>query len=419
MLPTVWIGLAQRSTLQSLMVAFPTARLPRPTLMVPAMQNLKSLTLTNIDPLCYPDNISQLLVGSSKLEILKMHWSPRMRNAREASTNLHSYFGRAIATDYRMPLKSLSFQNLYANNENLFREAIDVNKIESFTLINSLAGANDPADMAFIDQSWKIAPKVPMPKLRTLRGDKVNTMHINMLKKFQGLQKYYLLSGRILGDRPFTSKSTNIAYNDHASSTTGTPQSGLGSYADTPIAHQTPASPTSTMDGIATIAGLGPQYLDTIFKFHGASLRHLLLRPEWRFTSEDIARMIRDCPNLEQVGFGVETTNFNILRMMVPFLPKLYAVRMLDSPDSCDLTDAVSAKSEEWYIDQIGTEAYMANWKHLRWMGIGDYVFEINLGTTVVQSVDGGNVAYRKKVTRRPLVSVHDVEIWAMDRFEI
>ena len=136
MLPTVWLGLAQRPNLTSLSVRAPSGRAPRPSLLVPPFPSLRSLTIKNIDPLCYPDNISLLLQGSKNLEHLKMHWSPRMREAREPSVNLHTYFGRVIAAQERMALKSIAFQNLYAFNESTFQQCLVPDKIESFTMIS-------------------------------------------------------------------------------------------------------------------------------------------------------------------------------------------------------------------------------------------------------------------------------------------
>ena len=164
MLPTVWLGLAQRLNLTTLVVKAPSGRAPRPSLLVPPIPNLKTLIIKNIDPLCYPDNISLLLEGSKKLEHLSLHWSPRMRESREPSVNLHSYFGRVIAAHYKMPLKSIAFQNLYAHNESLFQQCLDPEKIESFTMISSVSGNDDAADLAFVEHGWRYAP--PRPRMK-------------------------------------------------------------------------------------------------------------------------------------------------------------------------------------------------------------------------------------------------------------
>lgn len=66
-LETVCQGLAQLQNLQSLTLRFPSSRHPRPTTIIPPMPNLRILKVTDIDPLCYPDDISLLLYGSKKV----------------------------------------------------------------------------------------------------------------------------------------------------------------------------------------------------------------------------------------------------------------------------------------------------------------------------------------------------------------
>lgn len=87
-----------------------------------------------------------------------------MREAREQSTNLNSYFGKVVAAQHKMPLKHISLQNLYAQNEDVFQGCIDPDKIESCTMISSIGGDDSTADMAFMDYTWRCQP--PKPKLK-------------------------------------------------------------------------------------------------------------------------------------------------------------------------------------------------------------------------------------------------------------
>lgn len=112
-LKTLYQGLAAHKTLTSLTLKFPNTRDPRPSVMIPPMANLRKFKATDIDPLCYPDDISMLLLGSKKLEDLRLHFSPRMRREAECSLNLDTYFGRCLRAEYSIPLKHLGFQNFY------------------------------------------------------------------------------------------------------------------------------------------------------------------------------------------------------------------------------------------------------------------------------------------------------------------
>ena len=115
-LKTVYQGLAARTSLVSLDLRFPSSRAPRPIVILPAIPNLRRLRVTNIDPLCYPDDLSVLILQSKRLQDLRMHWSPRMREEAEPSINLRSYFGKCLEAQYHIPLESLAFQNFYGVN---------------------------------------------------------------------------------------------------------------------------------------------------------------------------------------------------------------------------------------------------------------------------------------------------------------
>ena len=137
MLETVYMGLAQLPRLTSLNIRFPSSRHPRPTIVIPPMPHLRRLKVTDIDPLCYPDDISTLLWKSKKLRELNMHWSPRMRNAQEPSVMLHDYFRKCIAAKEPMKVKKIALQNLYALHSEEFNVAFDPRTVEDVTILNN------------------------------------------------------------------------------------------------------------------------------------------------------------------------------------------------------------------------------------------------------------------------------------------
>lgn len=120
-LKTLYQGLQLSSTLTSLTLKFPSTRDPRPSVIIPPIANLRKLKASDIDPLCYPDDISMLLLGSKKLEDLRMHFSPRMRREAECSLQLDTYFGRCLRADYQIPLKHLAIQNFFGPNTQVRR----------------------------------------------------------------------------------------------------------------------------------------------------------------------------------------------------------------------------------------------------------------------------------------------------------
>lgn len=115
-LKTLYSGLQTCTTLTSLTLKFPSTRDPRPSVIIPPIANLRKLKATDIDPLCYPDDISMLLLGSKRLEDLRLHFSPRMRREAECSLSLDTYFGRCLRAGYQMSLKHLGIQNFFGPN---------------------------------------------------------------------------------------------------------------------------------------------------------------------------------------------------------------------------------------------------------------------------------------------------------------
>ena len=231
------------------------------------------------------------------------------------------------------------------------------------------------------------------------------------MARFPPLQYYYLITGRKLKEVPFSAR--------HDSSESRRPSSVISTETSSPSTnfHTSPGTPSTPSD--STASGLARDYLDNIFKIHGATLKHLLLRPQWRLNTEDLALLVRSCPNLEQLGLGVEVANFNTLKLLVPFLPKLYAIRILDPPNSYALTEEMSAQGDEWQEQKITTELRNSEWDQLRWIGLGSLLFEACKIDRVGTTGDEEEVTRPHRVVRRrPLSYVKHIEIWSMDKLE-
>ncbi|MCJ1370717.1 hypothetical protein MMC20_001930 [Loxospora ochrophaea] len=366
------------------------------------MPQLESLKITDIDPLCYPDDLSVLLAGSKNLTHLKLHWSPRMRNDREPSIILNAFFGKLAATGRQLRLKSVAFQNLYAQNDGGFGSLFDPSVIEEITFFNSIGGIGESPDMSFVEHSWQMSPKHPHDKkgwaLKMARVDKISRDHCNFFGLWSGLERLYLITGRDLSKRDGSSRLS--------SSTPGANCNG-------------PATPSTPPDPV--IANLGQDYLDVILRCHGSTLRHLLLMPHWLLSNDELVRLVRCCPNLEQLGLCADVANFKLLRLMLPFLPRLKALRILDGPDDWRLTDKMIEKGDDTQKDGICTEICneTLDCPALTWVGLGDLIYELGQVAPVESEDKGKRESLTRKVRRGTLEDVKDVEIWSMDRLEI
>ena len=409
MLSTVWQALANKGSLKSLCIKFPNKRHPRPKILVPPIPSLQSLKITDIDPLCYGDDISQLLHGSRKLQDLKMHWSPRMRAQAEPSTQPAAYFGRFRSEDYQIPLKSIAVQNMCFYGGNSDTCAIDMHTLEELTFLNSTGGLGDDGSTIFMDVDWRKPTHSIMPRLKMLCIDKVSRAQCDFLGNLEGLERLYL--------RGPSMKTTQI--HTPPISSTSSPSCGVSNMSN-------PSNyPSSSIQALKT------PYLNAITRAHGPTLRHLLLIPQWRLTADDVSLVIRSCPNLEQLAIGSELEDFKHLRLLIPFLPKLSVVRFFgDEDQGGELTAKMrELDSQGLQVKHIGEEFMNSQWSRLKYLELGgsDLIFEIGGKYRVEdigeqESQDGQEErkeVWRRRVRKRTPEEVREIDIWRMESGDI
>lgn len=390
MLPTMWQGLADKSTLTTLTVRFPSQRHGRPVALVPPMPNLKSLRLYDIDPLCYADDVSLLLLEAKKLEELTLIWSPRMRDAREPSISLDSFFAKLTAAPHTLPMKRTAIKNLYTINSIVCSNVFDCTTMEEVAFINSTGGSGEDSMSAFLDNSWRPSKADHMPNLKKIRVDRVARQQLEYYREIKALEKVYLIGpnttlkeqGSVSGILPNSPTSTNMNSPSHDCST----------------------------------QSLKDEYLETLVGYHGKSLRHLLLTPQWRLSVDNIALIVSHCPNLEQLGLGVEFANLSSLRLLIPFLEKLTALRLLDDPEDRSFAENIGIVNHDDCHEMVGNEML----GKLEWIEVAGTLFEV--GNRELQHggpATDGNEVWRSRVWKRPSGAADHVEIFGLDSHEV
>ncbi|CAG8296087.1 unnamed protein product [Penicillium nalgiovense] len=345
MLDTVFTGLTQLPKLTSLTIRFPSSRHPQPTFVIPGMPHLRCLKITDIDPLCYPDDISTLLAKSRKLRELKLHWSPRMRDAHEPSVSLHDYFRKLIASKQPLAVKKMSFQNLYAFHTEEFNFAFDPTTVEDVTF---LSGLESPSLVnTFVENSWPTVPPHAKLRIKSVRLDSVSKRNAEFIGNFSGLERLYfvnvtsessdLLNSPRPGGGAVSSALTPPVSEHHLS---GAPS---GTTTNSPIASASPASQLNAMASMRDI------YLSHITTGHGATLRHLLLPSRWTLSTGMVARLVHSCPNLEQLALATEFSSMDSLGLLIPFLRKLKALRLLIPQSSGQASNAPANSAVKSY----------------------------------------------------------------------
>ena len=408
MLPTIWQGLSQKSTLKKLTVRFPNKRDPRPMTLAPQIPTLTHLFVHDIDPLCYADDISLLLFGSKNLRHLKMHWSPRMRESNEPSVHPAVYFGRVEAAQSMMKLESMAICNLFAYNNEQCNSIFDLSITRSITFLNSTSSLGDNGSTAFMDrENWRTKPECVMPNLSSVRVDKVSRAQCEFLDNLAGLERLYLIGPQARAT-PSTSNSNSPTNYPRS------PESAINSFS--------PSSNDST-----TILALKDPYLSMITSVHGPTLKHLLLLPQWRLTEDDIALLVRACPNLEQLAIGTEFGYFNHLRLLMPFLSKLTSLRLLSNPDDPTFIDKMRELDRKGtHVEKLGEDTAKREWCMFRFIELGgdDLIFEIGARYKVEVGGERENgldqtPVWRRTVKRIERGRVAHLPIWGMDSLDI
>ncbi|KAJ5690050.1 hypothetical protein N7462_004442 [Penicillium macrosclerotiorum] len=299
-----------------------TKMLETPTFVLPGMPHLRCLKITDIDPLCYPDDIAVMLWKSKKLRELKLHWSPRMRIAQEPSISLHDYFRKCIAAKQPLSVKKLSFQNMYAFHSEEFNIAFDPTTVEDVTVLSG----TDTVGLVntFMENSWPTMVPHRNLKIKSMRMDAVSKRNSEFLGNFKGLERLYFVN--TFPDSPDTLNSPRPGMGP--SSTALTPP--VTEYpAGTGAASNSPAAVASPATQLNLTLSVRDSYLANITINHGSTLRHLCLSSKWPLSTSMIARLVHSCPNLEQLALATDLHSMDSLGMLVPFLRKLVALRLL------------------------------------------------------------------------------------------
>lgn len=324
MLETVYIGLTQLPKLTSLTVRFPSSRHPRPMITIPALPHLRYLKITDIDPLCYPDDVSTLLWKCRKLRVLKLHWSPRMRTAQEPSVMLHDYFRKCIATRQPLSVKTMGLQNLYALHTEDFQLAFNPKTVDDITILNNI-GTDDINYMnTFVDSTWPNNPPKEHMKIKSMRQDSTSRKHIDFLASFTGLERLYFVNATTN-----TLDDINSPRQLTPSCSALTPPPGDQGRTHTNGTGAVPTPDSTQSTGSNMQPSLRDSYLNTIISHHSSSLRHLLLPARWPLSSSAIARLVHASPNLEQLALATEFSSMDTLGLILPFLRNLTALRLL------------------------------------------------------------------------------------------
>lgn len=408
---TIYQGLSARQTLKSLTVKSPTQRIIRPVTLVPPIPSLQSLKLTDIDPLCYPDDFSLLLLHSKKLEELNLHFNPRMRDQGEPSINLHAIFGKCIAAGYKIRLKRMGLQNLYVMNHGELNTAVETKNLERISFINCIDLQNSKT--IFFDRTWAAeAQKAPLDfprNIKRMRGDGIDRKHAELLAQCTAIEEFISVSKT---RQAYSKSNTTSSSKDSRESSNGI------SPPEKPVAVSLSSPSTPTAPSQQESISVASLYLAVLIKHHSHSLRIVLLHDQWQLGRTMTENFVKNCPNLEQFGFALEDNDITIMDNMIQFAPKVWAVRVLQT-GPIDENDALF--HSDLKLLALSTTLVKERYKNIRWMGIGNTAYKVRSGTVRIEvEAVGARIVQNAPKIRRDVkeVSWEDashVEIFGLD----
>lgn len=263
----------------------------------------------------------------------------------------------------------------------------DTETMKSMTALDMFGGpggSHGGTRNIYLDATWEHIPKDLKTKFKSVRCNERSNQHVQLLSNSKtGMENFYIVNTKC-----------PVVHGD-----------GNGTSALTP-----PGSAPPSQEEVA----LGKQYIYALTRHHGASLKRLLLSDQWNLTSDEIGDLVRFCPNLEQLGIAIQSTQRNVLRLLIPFLPKVTAVRLLLN-DS--LHEHLKHVSREERMAGMGRDLWKAGVQQLKWVGLGDQIYRI--GKTYSVPLEDGSQEWRREVAEATSDDVKDIEIWRMDSLDL
>ena len=242
-----------------------------------------------------------------------------MREEQEPSVTLNHYFRKCIAMKAPVRLRKLAMMNFYALHTDDFEHAFDPEYMEDVTILSS-PGVSETGTVSFVEASWP-KPSNTHRSIKSMRLDRVDKRGCEFLGDMKALEKLYFVHPVVTAaDLVNSARPTSMA----SRSATVTPASGETLVNGLPAPVQSVVPPSFTSQAL-----LADMYIQMISSIHAERLRHLLLPSRWALPSSAIGRLIRGCPNLEQLGLATEISAFETVALLLPFLRKLRALRLL------------------------------------------------------------------------------------------
>lgn len=345
-----------------------------------------------------------------------------MREQGEPSVHLSHFFRKIIAQGRELKVKRIGMYNLFAYPEDT--DMIEMEGIEEVTMLNTIGSEDDPTlSTGFVDHEWKKAHKHEEPSPKSVRVNEFNRHMAQYIAKADGLEKLYLINHRSINGHSANNTPS-------ATRALSSPSQASGSADSNESGSWTPSATTT-----ATIRDM---YLEGICNVAGPTLQHLILPARWPLSVQSFARLVRSCPNLTQLSIALDNTEMKVMRMLVPFLKKLKAIRV-QSPVAPGEEGIRMAEEFERFVNKndcvhehmIGIELGVgyddvskADFPMIQYLALGTKIWQA-LGVQEIQSDtpqsegEAPRPRYRRILRKITEKDVRHVEIWKLDSLDV
>ncbi|KAI5806987.1 hypothetical protein EDC01DRAFT_608787 [Geopyxis carbonaria] len=360
--PFLYVALSRHPTLERFEVKYPNPlEMPDmqrpPATSVPPFRSLKKLRLLGLAGPLYADDIVLMVIASPHFESIRVAWRPESMLSQMQFLELMRKFSQRFGMKQGLKLRDVGLSGAIIDKPDALDTTFVTETITSLTLW----------DCIIPPEAW--------------RG------------LFQ--RPYYLATKKVLSQAstPVSTPGTHHSSTSTSSSRTASARLPLKKFSTNTVTDQyihIIENATSTIEELYFIdnpdnflpgsESLKPRALAAIHQM-GPNLRKLRLAHAWVLTREEATRLIRACPNLEELALAMGFYEWELLRFLIPFLPHLRALFMLDGGPNAKFAKMLPlpVSSGSFFEQQDEMEACLGELElsHLRWIALGPCVFHI------------------------------------------
>jgi hypothetical protein len=302
---------------------------------------------------------------------------------------------------------------MYARNDAEVSTVLNPSRLEEITFLNCV-NPGDPSTV-FIDETWRASHHgaARLGKLKKLRIDVADESTAQALAEISGLEEFYLVDRCAAASR---SNPTSISSSPglETSHSAAVAKSG-----DKISSNFTPVTPTTPHYQLPTSVSLGSEFVAALSTHHGYSLRILLLSDRWKLGKEALLHLTKSCPNLCQLGVAIDGEQFQTLKAILPFCPKLFALRILEGFEAhaivMERMREIRDLAPHAHVEVLGREVSKEEYKNVRYFGLGPVAFEF--GRIIEYGQDGLKKRFVKHLTWDEAKKI--AEIFGMDSLDV